>query len=693
MAEKPSAKPEEPEVLDPAAETPAVTRVEGHYRADNITVLKGLEGVRRRPDMYIGDRGTRGLHHLFVEVVDNSIDEALAGYCTRVDVTLHADKSITVEDNGRGIPVDIHRDTGLPGVTVAMTMLHAGGKFGGGGYKFSGGLHGIGVSAVNALSEWLVVEVRRDGKVYRQRFERGEIKSDLEVVGKSKTTGTKVTWLADEEIFGPIVYHRDILIQRLRHLAYLNPMVRLTFTDETTGETLEFHHKEGIKAFVEDLSRNKDPLHKPIYIRRSREDTEVEVALQYNAGYQELIYTFANNIYTQDGGTHLSGFKTALTRVLNAYARKTGMLKEKDANFSGDDVREGLTCVIAVKIVNPQFESQTKVRLANQDVEGIVNSIVGEELTHYLDENPSVARKIVEKAITAARAREAARRAAEAVKRQNALSGGTLPGKLHDCTERDPAKAELYLVEGDSAGGSAKQARNARTQAILPLKGKILNVEKARIDKALENDEIKALIAALGTGISTPALGTTEEELDENGENGNGENGNGGNGHGNGKAKMFDISKLRYHRIIIMTDADVDGDHIRTLLLTFFFRYMPALIERGHVYIAQPPLFRVKAGKDQQWYCKNEEELQEVLRQIKRKDVTVSRFKGLGEMNAEHLAETTMDPEKRDLLQVTLEDSVEANEIFTVLMGDKVEPRREFIERYAKEVKNVDWHA
>ena len=689
MAEKPSLKPVEPESPDLAAETPAVTRVEGQYRADNITVLKGLEGVRRRPDMYIGDRGTRGLHHLFVEVVDNSIDEALAGYCTRVDVTLHADKSITVEDNGRGIPVDIHRDTGLPGVTVAMTMLHAGGKFGGGGYKFSGGLHGIGVSAVNALSEWLVVEVRRDGKIYRQRFERGEVKSDLEVVGKSRTTGTRVTWLADEEIFGPIVYHRDILIQRLRHLAYLNPMVRLTFTDETTGETLEFHHKEGIKAFVEDLSRNKDPLHRPIYIRRSRDDTEVEVALQYNAGYQELIYTFANNIYTQDGGTHLSGFKTALTRVLNAYARKTGMLKEKDANFSGDDVREGLTCVIAVKIVNPQFESQTKVRLANQDVEGIVNSIVGEELTHYLDENPSVARKIVEKAITAARAREAARRAAEAVKRQNALSGGTLPGKLHDCTERDPAKAELYLVEGDSAGGSAKQARNARTQAILPLKGKILNVEKARIDKALENDEIKALIAALGTGISTPALGTTEEELDENG----GENGNGGNGQGNGKGKMFDISKLRYHRIIIMTDADVDGDHIRTLLLTFFFRYMPALIERGHVYIAQPPLFRVKAGKDQQWYCKNEEELQEVLRQIKRKDVTVSRFKGLGEMNAEQLAQTTMDPEKRDLLQVTLEDSVEANEIFTVLMGDKVEPRREFIERYAREVKNVDWHA
>ena len=689
MAEKPSLKPVEPESPDLAAETPAVTRVEGQYRADNITVLKGLEGVRRRPDMYIGDRGTRGLHHLFVEVVDNSIDEALAGYCTRVDVTLHADKSITVEDNGRGIPVDIHRDTGLPGVTVAMTMLHAGGKFGGGGYKFSGGLHGIGVSAVNALSEWLVVEVRRDGKIYRQRFERGEVKSDLEVVGKSRTTGTKVTWLADEEIFGPIVYHRDILIQRLRHLAYLNPMVRLTFTDETTGETLEFHHKEGIKAFVEDLSRNKDPLHRPIYIRRSRDDTEVEVALQYNAGYQELIYTFANNIYTQDGGTHLSGFKTALTRVLNAYARKTGMLKEKDANFSGDDVREGLTCVIAVKIVNPQFESQTKVRLANQDVEGIVNSIVGEELTHYLDENPSVARKIVEKAITAARAREAARRAAEAVKRQNALSGGTLPGKLHDCTERDPAKSELYLVEGDSAGGSAKQARNARTQAILPLKGKILNVEKARIDKALENDEIKALIAALGTGISTPALGTTDEELDENG----GENGNGGNGQGNGKGKMFDISKLRYHRIIIMTDADVDGDHIRTLLLTFFFRYMPALIERGHVYIAQPPLFRVKAGKDQQWYCKNEEELQEVLRQIKRKDVTVSRFKGLGEMNAEQLAQTTMDPEKRDLLQVTLEDSVEANEIFTVLMGDKVEPRREFIERYAREVKNVDWHA
>lgn len=697
MARKPEILPEDPDNLNPTPKSKS--RVEGQYEANNITVLKGLEGVRRRPDMYIGDRGTRGLHHLFVEVVDNSIDEALAGYCTEIDVTLHEDNSLTVSDNGRGIPVDIHKDTGLPGVTVTMTMLHAGGKFGGGGYKFSGGLHGIGVSAVNALAEWLVVEVRRNGKVYRQRFERGDIKTDLAEVGTSEQTGTTVSWMADEQIFGPIVYHRDILVQRLRHLSYLNPMVRLTFTDEHSGETQEFHHEEGIVAFVEDLAKNKDPIHKPIYMKRSRDDVEVEVAMQYNRGYQEIIFTFANNIYTQDGGTHLSGFKTALTRVMNNYARRTNALKEKDANFSGDDVREGLTAVIAVKIVNPQFESQTKVRLANQDVEGIVNSVLGDELTHYLDENPHVAKRIVDQAITASRAREAARRAAEAVKRQNALSSGGMPGKLADCTEKDPAKSELYLVEGDSAGGSAKQARDRRTQAILPLKGKILNVEKARLDKALENDEIKALITALGTGISSGKLGTSEEELDDGNGHADGEDngsGNGnGNGNGNGKngGRMFDISKLRYHRIIIMTDADVDGDHIRTLLLTFFFRYMEPLIERGHVYIAQPPLYRVKAGKDQVWYCKTEEELEEVLRSIKRKDVQVSRFKGLGEMNPEQLAETTMDPESRDLAQVTLEDSIEANEIFTILMGDKVEPRREFIERHAKEVTNVDWHA
>ncbi len=704
MAKKPDEKPTDlapEESTDDGVPTPEESttpaRVEGQYNADNITVLKGLEGVRRRPDMYIGDRGTRGLHHLFVEVVDNCIDEALAGYCTQVDVTLHADQSISVSDNGRGFPVDIHPEMGLPGVTVAMTMLHAGGKFGGGGYKFSGGLHGIGVSAVNALSEWLVVEIKRNGKVYRQRFERGDVASDLEVTGKAQDTGTTVTWLADEEIFGPIVYHQDIFLQRLRHLSYLNPQVRLSYTDEETGEHFEFHHEQGLVAFVEDLGKSKDSIHKPIYMSRAREDTVVEVAMQYNVGYQEIIYTFANNIYTQDGGTHLSGFKTALTRVLNAYARKSGALKEKDANFTGDDVREGIVAVIAVKLVHPQFESQTKVRLANQDVDGIVNSVVGEELTHFLDENPQVARRIVDKAITSARAREQARKAAEAVRRSNALGSGGLPGKLADCTERDPSKCEIYLVEGDSAGGSAKQARSRTTQAVLPLKGKILNVEKARIDRALENDEIKALITALGTGISHNSLGTSDEALEEEVEgaetNGHAGNGNGnGNGSSNGH-KMFDISRLRYDRVIIMTDADVDGDHIRTLLLTFFFRYMRPLIERGHIYVAQPPLYRVKAGKDQQWYVKSEQELQEVLKQIKRKDFTVSRFKGLGEMDWEDLADTTMDPEKRDLAQVTLEDSMQANEIFTVLMGDKVEPRREFIERYAKEVKNLDWHA
>jgi DNA gyrase subunit B len=712
MAHKADKTPKDSEPLEPQDEASEASnnRVEGQYEADNITVLKGLEGVRRRPDMYIGDRGTRGLHHLFIEVVDNSIDESLAGFCSKIDVVLHEDQSLTVVDDGRGIPVDINTETGLPGVTVALTMLHAGGKFGGGGYKFSGGLHGIGLSAVNALSKWLVVEVRRDGKVYRQRFERGEIVSELEIVGKSDHTGTTVSWLSDEEIFGPILYHRDILVQRLRHLSYLNPTVTLTFTDEATGETQTFFHKDGLVAFVDDLARNKDPLHKPIFVARSREDVEVEVALQYNQGYQELIYTFANNIYTQDGGTHLSGFKTALTRVLNTYARKSGALKDKDQNFSGDDVREGLTAVISVKLVNPQFESQTKVRLANQDVDGIVNSVVGEELTHFLDENPAVAKRIIDKSITAARAREAARRAADAVKRQNALSVGGLLGKLADCTERDPSKCELYIVEGDSAGGSAKQGRNRVTQAVLPLRGKILNVEKARIDKALENAEIRSLITALGTGISISSLGTDEEDdveeqtvldlsdadLEAEVEANAASRGNGnGNGNGNGKngQKMFDLSKLRYHRVIIMTDADVDGDHIRTLLLTFFFRYMAPLIEHGHVYVAQPPLYRVKAGKDNQWWCKNDEELNALLKTLKRKDVTISRFKGLGEMNAEHLADTTMDPEKRELARVTLEDSMEANEIFTVLMGDKVEPRREFIERYAKEVKNLDWHA
>ena len=661
-------------------------KVDGRYDADQITVLKGLEGVRRRPSMYIGGTGAQGLHHLFVEVVDNSIDEALAGHCSEINVILHRDKSMTVIDNGRGFPVDIHKDTGLPGVTVALTMLHAGGKFEQGGYKFSGGLHGIGVSAVNALSEWLEVEVSRGGKVYRQRFERGTPVTDLEVIGKSRHTGSKVTWLADEVIFGPIEYHRDTIIQRLRDLSYLNPRVKLTFEDENTGESMVFHHKEGLVAFVQDLNKNKDPLHKPVYICRSREDTEVEIAIQYNNGFQESIFSFANNIHTTEGGTHLSGFKTALTRVINAYARKTGALKEKDPNLSGDDVREGMAAVIAVKLLHPQFESQTKIRLANPEIEGLVNSVVGEGLAEFLEENPHVARKIVDKALTAARAREAARKAADLIKRQNALENSALPGKLADCTERDPSKCEVYLVEGESAGGSAKQGRDRRYQAVLPLRGKILNVEKTRMDKALENEEIKALITALGTGISKSAVGDAEESDETN-----------GNGSDNGEAKdngRFDISKLRYGRIIIMTDADVDGDHIRTLLLTFFFRYMTPLIEQGHVYIAQPPLYRIRCGKDAQWYCRSEKERDEILATLgKKKDVVVQRFKGLGEMNADQLHETTMDPTKRTIAQVTLEDAMEADEIFTVLMGDKVEPRKAFIESHKVDFEDVDWHA
>ncbi|MBI2843392.1 MAG: type IIA DNA topoisomerase subunit B [Armatimonadetes bacterium] len=661
-----------------------VEKVSGKYDADQITVLKGLEGVRRRPSMYIGGTGSQGLHHLFVEVVDNSIDESLAGYCSEIDVTLHNDNSVTVEDNGRGIPVDINKDTGLPGVTVAMTMLHAGGKFDQGGYKFSGGLHGIGVSAVNALSRWLEVEVARGGKVYIQKFERGEPVTGLEVVGKSKLTGTKVTWLADDEIFGSIEYHHDVIVQRLRDLAYLNPRVKLAFKDENTGEEQVFHYKDGLIAFVQALNKNKDPLHKPIYMSRRREDTEVEIAIQYNNGFQESIFSFANNIHTTEGGTHLSGFKTALTRVINAYARKTGALKDKDPNLSGDDVREGMAAVIAVKVLHPQFESQTKIRLTNADIEGLVNSIVGEGLAEFLEENPQVGKKIVDKALTAWRAREAARKAADAIKRANALENSALPGKLADCTERDPSKCEIYLVEGDSAGGSAKQGRDRRYQAILPLRGKILNVEKARMDKALDNEEIKSLITALGTGISKSVVGDAADADDEEG--------NGGTS-GNGRDSKFDISKLRYDRVIIMTDADVDGDHIRTLLLTFFFRYMTPLIEQGHVYMAQPPLFRIRAGKDATWYCRTEQEREEIIKSLRNKNPTVQRFKGLGEMNPDQLHETTMDPTKRVIAQVTLEDAMEADEIFTVLMGDKVEPRKAFIEAHSVSMEDVDWHA
>jgi DNA gyrase subunit B len=688
--------------------TDAISNGVGQYDADQLTVLKGLEAVRVRPAMYIGSTGTKGLHHLFIEVVDNSIDEVLAGFASEITVTLHTDNSISVRDNGRGIPVDIHTEMGISGVEVAMTILHAGGKFGGGGYKVSGGLHGVGVSAVNALSEWLEVEVCREGKCYYQRYQRGVPDEPLKQIGSTKGgSGTLVRWLADHEIFGTIEYNTEILSQRLRELAYLNKQVKIIFTIEETGESQEFHYKTGIAAFVEHLNRNKDPLHKVIYFSRQREDTDVEISMQYNDGYHEELLTFANNINTAEGGVHLSGFKTALTRVINNYARKNGMIKEKESNFGGDDVREGLTAVISVKLLAPQFEGQTKTKLGNSEVEGIVNSIVGEGLGEFLEENPNVAKRVIDKALTAARARDAARKAADLVKRQSALENSSLPGKLADCSERDPSKCEVYIVEGDSAGGSAKQGRDRRYQAVLPLRGKILNVEKARLDKALENVEIRSLITALGTGISRGSTSDEEEmplfaeaEIDIDAENDSDQvytPAGKGNGNGNGKDKesgfAYDLNKLRYDRVIIMTDADVDGDHIRTLLLTFFFRYMRPLIEQGHVYIAQPPLYRVSAGKDQQFYAHDESQLDEILKSLRiKKDIKVQRFKGLGEMNADQLHETTMDPATRSMLQVTVEDGIMADEMFTTLMGDKVEPRREFIEKYAKEVADVDWH-
>jgi len=647
------------------------------YMADDLQVLKGLEAVRKRPAMYIGSTGSRGLHHLFVEVVDNAIDEVMAGRCSRIDLIIHTDNSISVADDGAGFPVDINKETGLPGVTVCLTMLHAGGKFGGTGYKVSGGLHGVGVSAVNALSEWLEVQVCRDNKCYRQRYERGIPVTGLDVIGKSKTTGSTVRWLADGEIFGEINYHHDIIISRLRELAYLNKGATITFTDENTGERQEFFYETGIAAFVEHLNRTKEPIHKVVYFSKSRDDVQVEIALQYNNAYLENVLSYANNINTTEGGTHLSGFRTALTRVINNYARKIGALKEKDSNLGGEDVREGLTAVISVQLLQPQFEGQTKTKLGNSDLEGLVNSVVGEELGTYLEENPSITRRIVDKALTANRAREAARRAAELVKRQNALESSTLPGRLADCTERDPSKCEIFIVEGPSAGGSAKQGRDRRTQAILPLRGKILNVERARLDNALANEEIRALITALGTGIANHGF----------------DNGNDDSENGEAESR-FDLSRLRYHHIIIMTDADVDGDHIRALLLTFFYRYMKPLVEQGHIYIALPPLFRIRAGRDQQFYAKDEVQRDEILKRLSsRASVQVQRFKGLGEMNPEQLAETTMNPEKRSIAQVTVEDAVEADNIISTLLGKSVEPRREYIELHAHEVTNVDWHA
>ncbi|MFH0778944.1 MAG: DNA topoisomerase (ATP-hydrolyzing) subunit B [Candidatus Eisenbacteria bacterium] len=630
----------------------------GHsYDARKIQVLKGLDGVRKRPSMYIGSTGQKGLHHLVYEVVDNSIDETLAGFCDSVSVTIHEDASVTVVDNGRGIPVDLHPAQKLPAVEVVMTTLHSGGKFDAESYKVSGGLHGVGVSVVNALSEWLEVKVARDGKVYHQRYERGKTATKLKEAGKSKTTGTTVWFKPDKQIFETLDFSFDTLSQRLRELAFLNKGVRIDFVDERSGKSHVFKYDGGIVSFVKFLNENKNVLHpKPISFQRTRDGIEVEIALQYNDSYLESIFTFVNNINTIEGGTHLIGFKAALTRSINNYAQKEGLVKNADTALSGDDVREGLTAVLSVKLRNPQFEGQTKSKLGNSEVKGIVESIVGDGLVEFFEETPSVAKKIIEKSVAAARAREAARKARELARRKSVLDSGSLPGKLADCSATDPSICELYLVEGDSAGGSAKQGRDRRFQAILPLKGKILNVEKARIDKILSNDEIRTLITALGTGIG-------DEE--------------------------FDAAKTRYHKIVIMTDADVDGAHIRTLLLTFFYRYMKGLLEKGYVYIAQPPLYRIKKGKQEQ-YAYDDKERDSVLHKIGRKGIAIQRYKGLGEMNPEQLWQTTMNPESRLFLKVTLEDAVEADRIFTILMGDLVEPRRRFIEENALLVRNLD---
>lgn len=634
-----------------------VTAVEADYGAEQIQILEGLEAVRMRPGMYIGSTSERGLHHLVYEVVDNSIDEALAGYCDHIDVTIHKDNSITVVDNGRGIPVDMH-ESGKPAVEVVLTVLHAGGKFGGDGYKVSGGLHGVGVSVVNALSTSMEVQVKRDGKIYEIAFERGVTTKPLTVVGTTTETGTRVHFVPDPEIFSVTTYSYETLRHRLRELSFLNHGITIGLHDERVEpvRSEQFHFDGGISSFVEHLNRKKEVLNpEPIYFNGVKDDTVVEIAMQYNDSYQENIYSFVNNINTEEGGTHLAGFKLALTRAANDFARKQGILKDKDSNLSGDDVREGLTCVISLKIREPQFEGQTKTKLGNSEVRGIVDSIVTEGLSEYFDENPAITKRIIDKAIMAARAREAARKARELTRRKNALEVSSLPGKLADCSVKDPEQAEIYLVEGDSAGGSAKQGRDRRFQAILPLRGKILNVEKARLDKIFANAEIRTMITAFGTGIS----------------------------------EDFDLSKRRYGKIIIMTDADVDGAHIRTLLLTFLYRYMKPLIEHGHVYIAQPPLYQIRKGK-KHWYTYSDDELARKLDEVGRDGVTVQRYKGLGEMNPEQLWETTMDPEGRTMLRVEMEDAEEADELFTILMGDKVEPRRQFIEENAKLVRNLD---
>ncbi|MGG2094288.1 DNA topoisomerase (ATP-hydrolyzing) subunit B [Bacillus sp. S13(2024)] len=632
---------------------------ENAYDESQIQVLEGLEAVRKRPGMYIGSTSGKGLHHLVWEIVDNSIDEALAGYCDEINLAIEEDNSITVTDNGRGIPVGMHEKMGRPAVEVIMTVLHAGGKFGGGGYKVSGGLHGVGASVVNALSTELEVFVHRDGQIHYQKYERGIPVADLKVIGDTDHTGTVTRFKPDAEIFTETTeYEFDTLATRLRELAFLNRNIKLTIEDKREHkQKKEFHYEGGIKSYVEHLNRSKEPIHEePVYVEGSKDGIQVEVALQYNEGYTTNIYSFTNNIHTYEGGTHEVGFKTALTRVINDYGRKNNILKDADSNLTGEDVREGLTAIVSIKHPNPQFEGQTKTKLGNSEARTITESVFSEALEKFLLENPNVARKIVDKGTMAARARVAAKKARELTRRKSALEVSSLPGKLADCSSKDPSISEIYIVEGDSAGGSAKQGRDRHFQAILPLKGKIINVEKARLDKILSNDEVRTIITALGTGI-------------------------GGD---------FDIEKARYHKVIIMTDADVDGAHIRTLLLTFFYRYMRQILEHGYVYIAQPPLYKVQQGKRVE-YAYNDRELENILAELpKQPKPGIQRYKGLGEMNPAQLWETTMDPEVRSLLQVSLQDAIEADETFEILMGDKVEPRRNFIQENAKYVKNLD---
>ena len=633
------------------------------YGADQIQILEGLEAVRKRPGMYIGSTSSRGLHHLVYEIVDNSVDEALAGYCDHIQVFINPDNSITVIDNGRGIPVGINHKAGLPAVEVVFTVLHAGGKFGGGGYKVSGGLHGVGASVVNALSDWLEVEICHEGKVYRQRYEKGHVVYKLKVVDECdpEKTGTKVTFLPDETIFEDTVFDYDTLKQRFREMAFLTKGLRISLTDLRDEEPKErvFHYEGGIKEFVQYLNRSKTPLYEQIiYCEGTKDNVEVEVAMQHNDSYTDNTYGFVTNITTPEGGTHVVGFRNAITKTFNDYARKNKLLKDSEPNLSGEDIREGLTAIISVKIEDPQFEGQTKQKLGNSEARGAVDSIVSSQLQIFLEQNPAIGKSIVEKSVMAQRAREAARKARDLTRRKSALEGMSLPGKLADCSDKDPSKCEIYIVEGDSAGGSAKTARDRATQAILPLRGKILNVEKARLDKIYGNAEIKAMITAFGTGIHDD----------------------------------FDISKLRYHKIIIMTDADVDGAHISTLLLTFLYRFMPELIKQGYVYLAQPPLYKLEKNK-KVWYAYSDEELAKIISEVGRdQNNKIQRYKGLGEMDAEQLWDTTMDPQHRILRRVTMDDetSSELDLTFTTLMGDKVEPRREFIEENAKFVKNLD---